>query len=131
MIISPRRVVAGVIERDGLFFIAQRSKQDVNYGVWEFPGGKVEAGETDQECLSRELEEEFGIQATIGDFLCKKTFESHGKMFTLSAYRVPYFTGDLELREHLAMRFVTKEELSAYTFPHPDLTIISMIQAQL
>lgn len=126
-----RRVIAGVIERDGLFFIAQRAKRDEHYGVWEFPGGKVEEGETDQMCLARELFEEFTIKATVGDFLCESTFVSGNKEVTLAAYRVRSYAGEFELNDHLQIKWVTPIEFDDYTFPHPDLTITRTIQEQL
>jgi len=126
-----RRVIAGVIEQDGLFLIAQRAKQDEHYGFWEFPGGKIEKGETDQACLARELFEEFMIRADIGEFLCESTFISGEKEVTLAAYRVRSYSGDFELNDHLQIKWVTALELDDYTFPHPDLTIIRIIQEQL
>jgi mutator protein MutT len=126
-----RRVIAGVIERDGLFLIAQRAKRDAQYGLWEFPGGKVEVGETDQECLARELFEEFVIHAEIGEYLCESTFISGEKEVTLAAYRVLAYSGEFELRDHLQIKWVTKVELDDYMFPHPDLTIIRTIRGQL
>jgi mutator protein MutT len=99
-----RRVIAGVIEHDGLFLIAQRAKRDEHYGVWEFPGGKVEAGETDQECLARKLFEEFVIHAEIGEYLCESTFISGEKEVTLAAYRVGSFSGEFKLTEHLQIK---------------------------
>ena len=126
-----RRVIAGVIEQDGLFLIAQRAKRDEHYGVWEFPGGKVEKGETDQACLARELFEEFMIRADIGDFLCESTFISGEKEVTLAAYRVRSYSGEFELNDHLQIKWVTPIELDDYVFPHPDLTIIRTIREQL
>ena len=58
-----QKVVAAVIQKDDKVLIAQRAKKDVSYGKWEFPGGKMEQGETEQECLKREFFEEFGIHA--------------------------------------------------------------------
>ena len=126
-----RRVIAGVIERDGLFLIAQRAKRDEHYGVWEFPGGKVEVGETDKECLVRELFEEFGIHASVGDFLCESTFTSGEKKVTLAAYHVCSYAGEFALNDHLQIKWVSATELDDYTFPHPDATIIRTIREQL
>lgn len=56
---NPTIVIAAVIEKDNKFLIAQRGKKDHLYGKWEFFGGKMEAGETDQQCLQRELNEEY------------------------------------------------------------------------
>ena len=69
-----KKVVASVIQKDDKILIAQRAKKDDLYEKWEFPGGKMELGETDHECLKRELREEFGIEAEIGDYLCTSYF---------------------------------------------------------
>lgn len=126
-----QRVIAGVMEKDGLYLIAQRSKKDAHYKLWEFPGGKVEQGETDQECLVRELNEEFGIDTEIGDFLCQSSFVSGDKHIALVAYKVKSFSGDFCLRVHEAVAWVPKEELNTYVFPHPDKTIITTILEQM
>lgn len=62
----PVRVVAAVIERDGLVLLCQRRPTDRHPGKWEFPGGKVEPGETTEECLRRELREELDVEAVAG-----------------------------------------------------------------
>lgn len=63
------KVTAAILENDGRILIAQRKSSDHLSGKWEFPGGKIEHGETPEECLARELKEEFDIYVTIGDFL--------------------------------------------------------------
>ena len=68
-----RRVVAGIIERDGEILICQRRRDDSHALKWEFPGGKVERGESPEEALERELREELDIQAKIGPQLACST----------------------------------------------------------
>lgn len=65
-----KQVTAAVIEKDGRVLIAQRKTGDALAGKWEFPGGKLEPGETPEACLRRELREEFGVETEIGDFIC-------------------------------------------------------------
>lgn len=125
------RVIAGVIQRDGLFLIAQRAKRDAYYGLWEFPGGKVEKGETDQECLARELFEELSIKVVVDEFLCESSFVTVDKTIVLAAYRVHFYTGEPLLKEHVQIRWVKPYEFDSYDFPHPDLAIIRMIREQL
>ncbi len=67
-------IAAAIIEKDGKVLIAKRAKKDALCGTWEFPGGKLEEGETLEECLKRELYEELGIHAEIGDYFCTSTF---------------------------------------------------------
>ncbi len=64
-------VTAAIIYRDGKIFIAKRSSTSSLPSKWEFPGGKVDVGETLEECLTRELYEEFGIIVTVGDFVAE------------------------------------------------------------
>lgn len=127
-ILNRKRVIASVIEKDGLFLLAQRGKQDSLYGKWEFPGGKLEGTETDQECLARELNEEFGIDATIGEHLCDVSFEHKNTPYVMRAYHVPSFDGELELREHLQIRWVSPCDLVSYPVPEPDKPIIAYLQ---
>jgi len=63
------KVTAAILEKDGRIIIALRKSSDHLSGKWEFPGGKIEPGETPEECLSRELKEEFDIDVTIGEHL--------------------------------------------------------------
>ena len=123
----PKIIVAGIITQDNKFFIAQRSKQDENYGKWEFPGGKLENNETDQECLKRELREELSIEAQIGRFVCSSYFEQNGIDYELKAYYVRSFSGTITLNEHQHMKWVTKEEFHSFEFPAPDLPIIEYL----
>jgi len=92
--ITSRTVVAAVIERDGSVLICQRSRQDSHPLKWEFPGGKVERGETPRAALERELEEELGIQARIGKQIERLTHRYPGRPpFHLLFYRVTQFSG--------------------------------------
>ena len=69
------KVTAAIIEKEGKILIAQRKKGDVLQGKWEFPGGKVEPLETPEECLTREIKEEFDIDVTVEEFICSSKFE--------------------------------------------------------
>jgi 8-oxo-dGTP diphosphatase len=67
---EPTRVTAAILRKEGKILIAKRQSGDAFEGKWEFPGGKIEEGETPEQCLRRELFEEFGIDASIGNLLC-------------------------------------------------------------
>ena len=122
------KIAAAIIEKDGKYFIAQRAIKDLNEGLWEFPGGKQEEGESIEECLRRELCEEFDIDATVGDYFCSCHFELFGKPAELCAYIIISFTGNIECREHNTFRWVTPDEFDLYYFPEPDLVIVEKIK---
>lgn len=123
-----KKIAAGIIERDGTVLIAQRAKPGPDCGKWEFPGGKVEHGETLQECLARELFEELGIITIVGDYVCSSFFMHNGMQYEMRAFKVTSFTGEIILHEHSQMAWVTPRELSNYIFPEPDAPIIEILQ---
>lgn len=121
-------IAAAIIERNGKVLIAQRAKEDALLGKWEFPGGKVETGETLQECLKRELFEELSIHAEVGEYFCTSTFLHKDSLFDMCVFKVPSFKGELTLNEHSAIAWVTPSELSNYDMPEPDLPIVELLQ---
>jgi len=121
-------IAAAVIERDGRVLIAQRAKKDALCGKWEFPGGKLEAGETLHECLKRELFEELGIQVEVGEYFCTSTFYHKDSLFDMCVFRVTSFKGELTLNEHSAIAWVVPSELSNYDMPDPDRPIVELLQ---
>ena len=114
-----RVVTAAVLERDGKYLICQRAEGRRLAGVWEFPGGKLEEGETPEQGLARELEEELGFQAKIGDILDAE-LEEEFREFLILYYRAEIAEGELRCLEHADIRYVTAEELSDYTFSSAD-----------
>ena len=119
-----KKVIAAVIEKDGKILIAQRAKKDALFGKWEFPGGKMEPGETEEGCLKRELFEEFGIHAEIGSYICSSYFEHKGYPFEMRVFYVHSFSGEPILYEHQQIKWVEKNELLQFEYPEPDLPII-------
>jgi 8-oxo-dGTP diphosphatase len=118
-------VVAAVIENDGKILIARRKKGMYYEHKWEFPGGKVEAGETREACLRRELKEELGIDAAIGEFVGegRHAFGCCGAI-ELKAYRASWLSGDFHLVDHDEIRWVLPSELADYDFPEADKPIL-------
>lgn len=121
------QVIAALIIRDSKILIAQRGKKDALYGKWEFPGGKMEDGETEQETLARELNEELGIHAQIGAYFCSSFFEHRGTEWEMRAYFVRSFTEKIELREHQEVRWVDIKDLPEYDMPEPDKPIVQRL----
>jgi 8-oxo-dGTP diphosphatase len=125
---AKRFIAAAIIEKDGKILIAQRTKKDALFGKWEFPGGKVEPGETLQECLKRELFEELGIDAEIGEYFCTSTLVHKDIVFDMCTFKVPSFRGKITLNEHSAIAWVTTSELSNYEMPVGDIPIVELLQ---
>jgi len=104
-------VVAGALIRGATLLVAQRERPPELAGLWELPGGKVALGETDADALVRELDEELGIEVTVGARLGADVSLS-GAM-TLRAYLVTQMGGSAQPKDHRALRWVTADELDA------------------
>lgn len=131
MHISPhsKKVIAAVIHKDGKVLIAQRAKNDALKGLWEFPGGKLEEGETFEQCLKRELLEELSIVAEVGSYLCTSPFYHKNTFMEMIVFHVTSFTGNIQVNEHQTIKWVLPKELSHFAFPEPDLLIIKILVA--
>lgn len=121
-------VVAGIIERDGLILIAQRKPGDRLEHQWEFPGGKVEPGETPQQALVRELREEFAVETEVGAYVGRSVFAYEHVTIELLAYRVRYRSGTFALHDHQAIRWVPIAELDNYQFAPADVPLLRLLQ---
>jgi 8-oxo-dGTP diphosphatase len=114
------RVVAALIEKDGRYLIAQRTARAIFPLYWEFPGGKVEQGETDEEALRREMMEELGVVVSVGALFerevhCYDTFSVDFRV-----YRCEIVGGEPKAIGCADFRFVTLEEMESYRFPPAD-----------
>lgn len=121
-------VVAGIIRRDGLFLIGQRQAKDRHGLKWEFPGGKVEVGETPREALKRELREELGIEAVIGREVARYEHSSQGRPpLTIVFMSVESFTGVPVERAFEQIRWEEAGKLGSYDFLDGDLDVVKRI----
>ncbi|MEX1064072.1 MAG: (deoxy)nucleoside triphosphate pyrophosphohydrolase [Candidatus Paceibacterota bacterium] len=120
-------VTAGIINRNGKFLIAKRKKGKHLEGKWEFPGGKIEALETPEECLQRELEEEFGVKVAVADFVAESIFNYGDRVIRLLGYRAEYVSGDFKLNAHDEIKWITTDEFSKFDFAEADLPIIEKL----
>ncbi len=123
----PIPVTAGILERDGRVLIARRKPGRHMANKWEFPGGKVEAGESPEQSLARELQEELAVRARIGAFLCRERWEGDGISLELLVYRVDSFEGVPELREHEEIRWVLPEELRSFELADSDRKVVETL----
>lgn len=118
-------VVAAVIERDGRILIGQRKTGDWNQFKWEFPGGKVEIGETPRAALARELDEELGIMAEIGDEITRYGHQYRGRPpIELIFFRVTAFTGEPVNRAFHEICWEEAAKFAEYDFLDGDLDFV-------
>jgi 8-oxo-dGTP diphosphatase len=119
-------VVAAVIERAGLVLIAQRKPTGQHALKWEFPGGKVEPGETPEKALLRELEEELGIRARVDSEVGRYEFQYQGRWpIMLMFYRVLEFSGEPKNLDFEQIVWAPRERLRDYDFLEGDAEFLS------
>jgi 8-oxo-dGTP diphosphatase len=122
-----KKVTAAVIERDGKILVARRKPGLVAGGLWEFPGGKLEEGEAAERGLARELEEELGVEAKVGEFLCAIPFTGPLMSFELVVYRAELLGGDFRLTDHDEIRWLEPAEMEESLFSKPDRPVVRLL----
>ena len=123
-------VTAAILIHQGHILIARRPRGDQLAGYWEFPGGKLEKGETPQACLQRELYEEFGIRTRIGPFIDQNEYHYDHIAVRLLFYRAELESGDLQPTVHDAVRWVTPTQMGRYRFAPADRPIVARLQTR-
>jgi 8-oxo-dGTP diphosphatase len=122
-----RRSIAGVCAKGDTYFVAKRIPGGALGGKWEFPGGKVEAGETCEEALAREFFEEFRVPIRVGTLICEVEFAHDGVNFTLSAYQVALGSETFVLSEHTQTAWRSLAEIGALDFAESDKKILPFL----
>ncbi len=108
---------------------ARRKEGSHLAGFWEFPGGKIESGEGPEECLARELYEEFGITAEIGMYIGESIHSYGNKVIRLLAYKVTRFKGTFQLIAHDAIQWCRPEDLAAIKWAPADIALVNQYKA--
>lgn len=121
------KVLAGVIKKNNCILIARKKPGSSLAGKWEFPGGKLEQGETPEECLYREIEEELGIKIKVEKYICTSKYEYEHINIELIAYYAQYISGDLVLTDHDQALWVSINELTNYDFAEADMPIVNIL----
>jgi len=120
-------VVAGIIYKEDKILIARRKEGKHLAGYWEFPGGKIEDGETPESCLIREIQEELGIDIDVQNHLGDSKFDYKEKQILLKGYIAQYRSGEVSLSDHDAMEWVYLSEFKNYVFAPADIPFIKIL----
>lgn len=127
---SPTIVVAaGLLWQDGRVLLAQRLASDRHALRWEFPGGKLEPGERAEDCIVREMEEEFGITVSVGAFLGEHTHDYGQHNIRLLAYHLAWTAGALRPTCHAAVAWADASSLLTYDLLAADLPLARLLLA--
>jgi 8-oxo-dGTP diphosphatase len=122
--------VAGIAVQGGKLFIARRVEGGAMGGKWEFPGGKIEEGESCEQALVREFLEEFGVKVNAGARLSETEFENNGRR-RLIAFAVEILSFDFTLSEHTEYRWADYGEIEALDFVPSDLKLLDDLRRRL
>jgi len=123
---DPVHVVAAIVERDGRYLITRRLEGTHLAGLWEFPGGKILPGEKPEDALRRELKEELGVDAAVGEPIETVDWTYPEKTVRLLFFRCA-LAGEPRPLEGQEMRWVAAANLPSYNFPEADATLIARL----
>ena len=125
-----KRVVAALIMHKGKILVCQRTRHQTMPLKWEFPGGKIETGEQPRDALRRELEEELGIDANIGEEVARIQHKyKNGGAVELRFYAVHEFKGELENRIFRDVQWADRKKLPSFDFLEADLELVKDLAA--
>ena len=126
----PVRVAAALIIKDGRFLICRRPAHKARGGLWEFPGGKLEAGESAAEALARECREELGVTVVPGDVFMEVDHVYPDITIHLTLFRAAIVSGRPQKLEHADIRFILPSDIPRYAFCPADGAILERIVLQ-
>lgn len=124
------RVVAAVIRKDNKIFATQRGYGEFKDG-WEFPGGKIEEGETPEQALAREIKEELDTEIQVGKLIDTIEYDYPKFHLSMDCFWCEIMQGGLELKEHEAARWLSKEELYSVDWLPADVGVIERVEEEL
>lgn len=124
------RVVAAVIRKEDSIFATQRGYGAFKDG-WEFPGGKIDPGETPQEALIREIREELNTEIQVGDLIETVEYDYPDFHLSMDCFWCQVVEGSLELKEHEAARWLNKENLYSVDWLPADILLIARIEKMI
>lgn len=129
------RVAAAIIKKvnekgETIIFATQRGYGDLK-GGWEFPGGKIEAGETSQEALKREIREELETEITVGDLIDTIEYDYPTFHLSMDCFWAEAVSGSFKLKEHQAAKWLTKKELDSVEWLPADIILLDAIKNEM
>ena len=124
-------VAAGLVFRDGRLLITRRHLESHLGGLWEFPGGKREPCEAFEQCLSRELLEELGVEVSVGPLIESLTHAYPEKTVRLNFYRCDWLRGEPQLLGCSDFKWVRADQLSDFRFPPADERLLDRLQTDI
>jgi len=123
-------VVGAVVVRDGSILCAQRGGSGALPGLWEFPGGKIEAGETPRQALEREIAEELDCLIEVGKEVTRTTYEYDFGVVTLTTFYCRLLDGEPRLTEHQAVRWLRPDQLRSIEWAPADIPAFEMLESR-
>lgn len=121
-------VVAGIIYNGDKFLIAQRNLKKSQGGLWEFPGGKREEGETFEEALKREIKEEFDADIEVEEYIGENIHHYPEKDIKLVFYKAKLLSKEIKLLEHESFKWITKDNKDEFEFAGADKVVFDLIK---
>ncbi|MGE5628595.1 MAG: (deoxy)nucleoside triphosphate pyrophosphohydrolase [Solirubrobacterales bacterium] len=122
------KVVAAIIHKDNKIIISKRKENKSMGGFWEFPGGKIEQGETPEEGLVRELKEEMNISIKVEKYVGESIYDYGNIVICLLGYLASIENGHIILKDHDAYEWVTLEEISKFKLAPADIPLVKILQ---
>ena len=124
-----KEVTAAVMVKDSRILIAKRKADDKLGNKWEFPGGKVEDGESPEDCLKREMKEEFQIDVSVGEYLGENVYHYRHGSIKLLVFRTHWDRGSISAKYHDDFRWVTLDEINSYDFAPADIPFVEKLRS--
>ena len=124
------KVVAAIIAQEGKIFATQRGYGEFKDG-WEFPGGKIEEGETPQQALVREIQEELDTEVEVGDLLGTVEYDYPTFHLSMQCFLCRIKAGSLNLKEHEAARWLAEDELDSVDWLPADIEVLDWIRRKI
>lgn len=123
-----KEVTAAIIINNNKILIAQRGANEKLAGKWEFPGGKIELGETPQQCLKREIKEELEVDIEVGNYLDESIYTYPNGEIKLMAYFATIVGGNIMLSVHDKVEWITISKIDKYDFAPADIPLVKKLK---